>query len=262
MPRIYVGTSGYSYEDWVGKFYPVDLSSSEYLAYYAQLFDTVEVNYTYYRMPDARTVKAMAPKVGDDFRFSIKAHSTMTHTREATEADFAAFREALEPLVEEGKLAVVLAQYPWSFKPGEESVRWLEVFRKRLGDLPTAVEFRNRAWVTQETFNLLEELGLGFCCVDEPRLKGLMPPIAKATSDEGYVRFHGRNVEKWWQHEQAWQRYDYLYTREELKEWVPKVRALTERAKVVYVYFNNHYQAQAVENASMFRDLLAEAGLA
>lgn len=257
-----MGTSGYSYEDWVGKFYPADMKSSEYLAYYAQAFDTVEVNYTYYKMPSATTLRAMARKVGDDFRFSVKAHSTMTHTRDAGEADFAAFCRALAPLEQEGKLAAVLAQYPWSFKPSEESVRWLKIFRQRIGDVPIVVEFRNRAWIRQEIFDLLEELGLGLCCVDEPRLKGLMPPIAKATSDEGYVRFHGRNAQKWWQHEEAWQRYDYLYSRQELEEWVPKVRALTERAKVVYVYFNNHYQAQAVQNALLFRELLAEAGIA
>ncbi|MCX7599632.1 MAG: DUF72 domain-containing protein [Armatimonadetes bacterium] len=262
MARVYVGTSGYSYEDWVGKFYPVDISSSEYLTYYAQVFDTVEINYTYYRMPNARTMRAMARKVADDFTFSVKAHSTMTHTREATEADFAAFREALTPLEEEGKLAAVLAQYPWSFKPGEENVQWLYSFRRWMGAVPTVVEFRNRAWITEETFALLEELELGFCCVDEPRLRGLMPPIARATSDVGYVRFHGRNADKWWQHDESWQRYDYLYTRQELGEWVPKVRALSERASVVYVYFNNHYQAQAVKNASLFRDLLAEAGIA
>ena len=262
MPRVYVGTSGYSYEDWVGKFYPVDMSRAEYLTYYAQMFDTVEVNYTYYKMPDAGTMRAMARKVGDGFRFSVKAHSTMTHTRDADDVAFASFRMALAPLEREGKLGAVLAQYPWSFKPDEESVRWLEIFRERIGNLPTVVEFRNRAWIRQETFELLEELGLGFCCVDEPRLRGLMPPVARATSAEGYVRFHGRNAEKWWEHEQAWQRYDYLYTREELSEWVPKVQALAERAKVVYAYFNNHYQAQAVQNAILFRDLLEEAGLA
>jgi uncharacterized protein YecE (DUF72 family) len=259
MARTFVGTSGYSYDDWVGNFYPVDLGRSDFLAYYAQVFDTVEVNYTYYTMPSPRTTRAMAAKVGPDFRFSVKAHSSMTHARDADESVFDAFRAGLEPMAADGKLGVVLAQFPFSFKPGEDAAAWLQTFRRRIGDLPTVVELRNRAWVGEETFSLLQELGFGFCCVDEPRLRGLMPPVARATSDVGYVRFHGRNADKWWEHEEAWQRYDYLYPRAELAEWVPKVRHLAERAGVVYAYFNNHYQAQAVTNASLFRDLLAEA---
>jgi uncharacterized protein YecE (DUF72 family) len=261
MARIYVGTSGYSYDDWVGPFYPNGTDKTKFLDYYAAIFNTVEVNYTYYTMPAFPTIRAMAAKVGPDFRFSIKAHSSMTHERDADESVFAAFASAVAPFADQGKLAAILAQFPWSFKPGEESADWLRTFRRRLGDLPVVVEFRHTAWMAEPTFDLLEELGLGFCCVDEPRLKGLMPPVARATGPVAYVRFHGRNAKRWFRHEQAWERYDYLYNREELSAWLPKVGKLAEKSAAVYAYFNNHYSAQAVTNAALFREMLTDADL-
>jgi len=118
------------------------------------------------------------------------------------------------------------------------------------------VEFRNRGWAQQETLDMLTEHNLGYCCVDEPALRGLMPRLGVATSETGYVRFHGRNAEQWWEHEEAWQRYDYLYSEEELREWVGKVEAITERTHRTYVFFNNHYQGKAALNASLFDQLL------
>lgn len=258
---VIVGTSGYSYDDWVGPFYPAGLSKRKFLDHYARHFAAVEVNYTYYRMPNARTLAAMSQKTGPNFRFSIKANSAMTHERSAGPAGFAEFADGLSPLLEEGKLACVLAQFPYSFHPGPDSRRYLELLHERLADLPIVVEFRNARWATDETLQLLGELDLGYCCVDEPRLRNLMPPVAVTTSDIGYVRFHGRNYQKWWQHEEAWERYDYLYSREELAEWVDKVGQLSQRTEQTYVFFNNHYQAQAVQNAQLFSEMLAEAGL-
>jgi len=109
----------------------------------------------------------------------------------------------------------------------------------------------------QEKFQaLLREQALGFCCVDEPRLKGLLPPIAEATSNVGYVRFHGRNAAKWWQHEQAYERYDYTYSKEELGEWTPKIQKLNQAAEIVFVFANNHYRAQGIDTARQLRLLL------
>lgn len=261
MARVLVGTSGYSYDDWVGRFYPADLEKRDWLSYYSQLFNAVEINFTYYSLPNPYTMRALAAKVPDDFKFAVKAHGSMTHDRTADESVFEEFRRALQPLAERGKLGPILAQFPWSFKPTEEAVQWLRTLSRMLGGLATVVEFRNRAWIRDRTFELLEELGLGYCCVDQPRLRGLIPPVARLTSPVGYIRFHGRNAQKWWRHEQAWERYDYLYSRDELAEWTPKVASLTEGADEVYAFFNNHYQAQAVQNATLFRDLLAEAGV-
>lgn len=253
---LHIGTSGYSYDDWVGPFYPPGTPKNRFLDFYAGRFACVEVNYTYYRMPNARTLAAMSRKTGPDFRFTVKAPGELTHERSAGEGAFAEFRAALAPLITEGKLGCVLAQFPYSFQPSEESRRYLEMFREGMGDVPVVVEFRHAGWVGPATFDLLRGLGLGFCCVDEPRLRGLMPPLAEATSDIGYIRFHGRNAEKWFKHEHAWQRYDYLYSREELAEWVDKAARLGAGTRDVYAFFNNHYNAQAVQNATLFAELL------
>ena len=253
---IYIGTSGYSYDDWVGPVYPPNLAKSEWLSFYAQEFKACEINFTYYRLPNRRTLAAMARKTPPDFVFTVKASQELTHSREDPEAAFAAFRAGLAPLIEEGKLGCVLAQFPFSFHATPENRDYLYRFRERLGDLPTVIEFRNGRWLTPETFALLRRLGFGFCCVDEPRLEGLLPPIAVATGPIAYVRFHGRNARKWWQHEQAWERYNYTYSDEELQEWKPKIRALDQQAEKTFVFANNHWQGQAVGTARQLRLLL------
>lgn len=253
---IRIGTSGYSYDDWIGPFYPPGIAKGEMLPFYAREFDTTEVNSTYYRLPTAGMLAAMARKVPDGFLFTIKASQELTHGREEPQEAFRQFREALRPLQEAGKFGCVLAQFPWSFRPGEENRAYIALLREQLPDVPVVVEFRNAGWITEDTFELLRQLQLGYCCVDEPRLKGLIPPIAKATAPVAYVRFHGRNAAKWWQHEEAWERYDYTYSDEELREWLPKIRELERAAETVFVLTNNHWQGQAVATARQLRLLL------
>jgi uncharacterized protein YecE (DUF72 family) len=253
---ILIGTSGYSYADWKGHFYPRGLKQGEMLSFYAQYFRAVEINSTYYRPPEPANMTQMARSVPDHFEFVLKAHQDMTHGDRFQPEVFAQFRSALTPLRDAGKLGGVLAQFPWSFKCTPESRQYLTTFRSELPEVPLAVEFRNSEWVGEETFRQLRTLGIAFCCVDEPRLKGLMPPVAAATSSLGYVRFHGRNAKSWWQHEHAWQRYDYLYSREELEEWAPKVQEIAAETEKTYVFYNNHYQGQAGQNARMMADLL------
>ncbi len=253
---IRIGTSGYSYDDWIGPFYPEGIAKGEMLRFYAREFSTTEVNSTYYRLPTAGMLEAMARKVPDGFLFTIKASQELTHGREEPQEAFRHFREALRPLQEAGKFGCVLAQFPWSFRPGEENRAYIALLREQLAGLPVVVEFRNAGWITAETFELLRRLQLGYCCVDEPRLKGLIPPIAQATAPVAYVRFHGRNAAKWWQHEEAWERYNYTYSDDELREWVPKIRELEEAAETVFVLANNHWQGQAVTTAKQLRLLL------
>src|SRR5437660_12606963 len=257
---IYIGTSGYSYQDWKGPYYPENIKDNEMLPFYAKDFNATERNYTYYRMPAARTLAAMASKVPEGFVFTIKAPKELTHQSEEEGGrsleNFTMFRQALQPLVDEGKFGAVLAQFPNSFKPTPENRDYLSVFRDRMGDLPVVVEFRNAAWVTDETMELLRENNLGYCCVDEPHLKGLIPPIAVATAPIAYVRFHGRNAQKWWRHDEAYERYSYSYKPEELQEWVPKIEKLENTAKETFVFTNNHYQGQAVQTANQLKELL------
>ena len=253
---IYVGTSGFSYEDWVGPYYPPSLSKNDWLTFYAKEFSTLEINYTYYRMPTAKTLAGMARKTPSGFLFTIKTPQEMTHTREAEPALFAQFVEALKPLRDENKFGAVLAQFPHSFHNIPDNLAYLKAFRERLRDLPVVIEFRDAQWLGAKTFAFLREQQLGFCCVDEPRLKGLLPPIAEATSQVAYVRFHGRNAAKWWEHAQAYERYDYTYPKAELEEWTPQIQKLNQLAETVFVFANNHYRAQGIDTARQLRLLL------
>jgi uncharacterized protein YecE (DUF72 family) len=260
----YVGTAGFKYEDWRGPFYPEALPDRDMLRHYATRFGAVELDFTYYQMPAWRTIQGITQKTPADFVVCVKANRTMTHEPAADPAEFSRtcqlFAGALEPLTAAGKLGCILLQFPWGFKPAPEGVEAIRRLREALSGLPAVVEFRNSDWISDETFALLRELGLGFCCVDEPRLRGLMPPLAVATADVGYVRFHGRNAAKWWRHDEAWERYAYLYTDAELREWVPRVKKVASAATRTFVMFNNHHAGFAPRNADMMRELLATPG--
>lgn len=253
---IYVGTSGYSYRDWVGAFYPADLPRYRWLHFYAQFFPAVELNFTYYRPPDARTLARMVEQVPEGFLFAVKAPREVTHERQADAGFFQRFAESLRPLVEAGVLGAVLLQFPYSFHRSEETCAYLRRCRQLWPDLPLVVEFRNREWLTQRTLALLREEGLSFCNVDMPPLSELIPPTALVTASPAYVRFHGRNKEKWWQHQNAWERYNYRYSDEELAEWVPRIREIDGQVERTFVFANNHWQGQAVETARALRRLL------
>jgi len=258
-----VGTSGFSYPDWAGVFYPAGMDRREMLPYYAGQFSLVELDFTYYRMPNARTMAGLAGKTPPGFLFCVKTFKDLTHRRDLTGPDLqklaADFRSALRPLQEEKKLGCVLAQFPWSFKSTTENSEFLAALRDVLPDLPVVIEFRNVEWVRDETFQLLRDFELGFCCVDEPRLRGLFPPLALATSHLGYIRFHGRNGAKWWRHDEAWERYDYNYAEAELKEWVSRIREVARLTTQTFVLMNNCHAGYAVVNARQLQALLDEA---
>jgi len=251
---IRLGTSGFSYDDWVGPFYPKDLSKNQWLPYYAAEFDTVELNVSYYRIPSRRMVEGWVARTPDTFLFSVKAHRSITHDRK--DQGFDQMQEALEPLLESGKLGCILAQFPYSFHHNAENYEYLKLVRKEFWGLPLVIEFRNARWVQERTFDFLKENDLGYCCVDEPKLRGLIPPAAAVTSSIGYVRFHGRNSEQWWEHEHAWQRYDYRYSEEELEEWLPHFTKLKSAAPLTLVYANNHYKGKSVETQRTLQKIL------
>jgi uncharacterized protein YecE (DUF72 family) len=253
---IHLGTSGFSYDDWVGSFYPAGMPKREWLTYYAREFDTCEVNSSFYALPRPSTLKAMAEKTGDNFLFCFKANREMTHQREDNAPVFEAFCQALEPVVADGRLGCILAQFPYSFGLNRRNWDYLRLFRERLGELPVAVEFRNARWLRSDVFDWLRHLNLGFCCVDEPQLPNLLPPLAEVTNKLGYIRFHGRNNAKWWQHEQAYERYDYSYSPSELSEWLPKIQKLDSVAENTFIFANNHWRGQAVGTIRQLRVML------
>jgi len=253
--KLRIGTSGFSFPDWVGPFYPKGLPRKDFLGFYAREFDQVEINATYYRIPPPRTLAAMAERTPPGFRFLVKANREMTHRSSSDPSVYASFREAVEPLRTAGKLEGVLLQFPFSFHNDVSSRRHLGFLRRELDPLPVWAEFRHAGWNRPPVFPFLRDLGIGFCSVDEPELPGLMPPVAAATTSGGYVRFHGRNAGTWWG-EDPHRRYDWNYTEDELRGWLKRLRGLAEQTETTYVFFNNCYMGRAVRGARLLRRLL------
>lgn len=254
---IRVGTSGYSYKDWVGVLYPAGTRSSDYLNLYASEFDVAELNFSYYRMPEAKLSARMVSATPPEFLFSVKAHKTLTHQFSSVElvSGVAEFVRGIEPIVESSKLAVILLQFPFSFHYNRDNREYLNKLCAQFGQLPLAVEFRNRYWQRDPLYEGLRERNITYVNVDEPGLSGL--PVAQniVTSGIGYVRFHGRNSVNWWSGDNV-SRYDYLYSDSELEEWVPRIEAMATQAPLVLVVFNNHSRGQAVENARRLRQMI------
>jgi uncharacterized protein YecE (DUF72 family) len=225
----------------------------EWLSYYAREFNSVELNSTFYALPKLSVLEAMVARTGEGFLFSVKANQEMTHQRQQDSQVFPAFVHMLKPFIDAGKLGCVLAQFPFSFGFSRQNWDYLALFRESLRDLPLVVEFRNAQWLKPEVFEWLRNRNLGFCCVDEPQLPKLLPPLAEVTSHIGYVRFHGRNAAKWWQHEHAYERYDYTYSAEELKEWLPRISKLNSLTEKTFVFANNHWRGQAIGTIRQLR---------
>jgi uncharacterized protein YecE (DUF72 family) len=230
------------------------------LPFYAEHFPAVEVDSSYYRVPSAATFTSMAERTPDHFRFTIKAPGTLTHLPDEAVGpvsdDARIFTENLAPLVESGKLAAVLMQFPNGFRPTARTEEYVRALREALGVLPLVAEFRSREWQRPETLHLLAALDVAWCNVDEPQFEGLLRPSSDVVGALGYVRFHGRNYQKWWRHEKSEERYDYLYTPEELAPWKERVAEIAAATKNTYAFFNNHRLGQAAKNADMFASML------
>jgi uncharacterized protein YecE (DUF72 family) len=257
--EILVGTSGYSYDDWRGAFYPLQFPRGDMLAYYAREFRYTEVNSTYYALPGQQLMASLAERTPPGFVFTVKAFKSLTHERKGEAAvDAGKFRFSLAPLVEAGKLGAVLLQFPYSFRCSQENRSYLARLGELLEGLPLAAEFRHAGWEREAVWEFLKDLNMAYVAVDEPRLKGLVGASTALTAGFGYVRFHGRNAGSWWQHEQAHERYDYLYQESELEEWAPRIRDLARGADRLFLTFNNHYKGQSITNARMMQRLLQD----
>lgn len=254
---IKIGTSGYSYSDWKGIFYPDSLSKKDYLKHYANFFGITEINSTYYRIPRPGMFKSIIKKAPKDFSFTVKLSKEFTHERQKAASSVDSYKRGIEPLLDSGQLMTLLAQFPYSFKPNKQNYSHLENIRQAFANLPINVEFRNKYWITDKTFSFLREHDFGYVCVDMPNLPNLVPPIVKATTDLGYVRFHGRVKKHWWNPPQPHMRYDYLYEEEELEEWVNRSKKLDNETENVVIMFNNHFQGKSAKNARQFSSLLS-----
>jgi uncharacterized protein YecE (DUF72 family) len=253
---VRVGTSGYSFEDWRGPFYPSDIDKGKMLDFYVQQFPTVEINSTYYRIPHRRVFEHMAAKAPKGFDLMVKVPQALTHKRSDISKDAGDFREAVKPLAESGKLSGVLAQFPFSFKFTPLGLDYLCACRDEVAPHLLFVEFRHNSWVNRAMYDRLTAEGIGYVSVDEPQLPGLLNPDCFATTDTVYVRLHGRNTEHWWKGGPL--RYDYSYSEQELSPWAAKINKNIEKGKKAYVFFNNCHMGQAAGNARDFADLLSK----
>jgi uncharacterized protein YecE (DUF72 family) len=306
-PPIRIGTCSWADEALSKYFYPPRFPAKERLAYYAEQFDTVEVDSTYYRLPSESMVQGWAERTPDGFTMHVKAFGLLTRhpvkvevlpedLRDAMPVDergrvdrpprelrgevFRRFLEALEPLRAGGKLGGILFQLPPYVVFRDHSLDYLEWARAQLGGDEMLVEFRHRSWLDDEnvaeTLSFLERIGASYVTVDAPRsesAKNLVPTVPAVTNGVAYVRFHGRNLATWNKRGgSAAERFDYLYSDEELEEWVPTLQELAGKARQAFAFFNNNSSSvdpnnplgrisQAADGAQRLRKLLDVNGI-
>ncbi|MGE3512132.1 MAG: DUF72 domain-containing protein [Vicinamibacterales bacterium] len=294
--ELRIGTSGWSYPAglgrWDGVFYPARrgrAKSFDELAFYAEHFNTVEVNTTFYGQPRADVSRAWARRTPGGFEFSVKlyqkfthpgmfrarvraglppglaaapgAHEAVTELSRPTTADLDEFKRGIDPLASAGKIGALLAQFPPSFKNGDverDYLAWLlGVFR----EFPVAIELRHRSWsdALSDTLTLLNGFGAAWVQIDEPKFRfsirqNYLPNIVGFY----YMRLHGRNAAQWWRRGASEDRYNYLYSADELTEFADTARATREIVKKTYIYTNNHFSAKSVANATMLKQQLGE----
>jgi uncharacterized protein YecE (DUF72 family) len=253
---LYVGTSGYSYDDWKGRFYPPTQSRGGMLEFYAGRFNAVEINASFYRIPSSAAMRSIVKKAGGRLCFSIKANQSLTHEGERSAATCAAFHHALEPFQEAGRLGAVLFQFPFRFHATPENRAYLLGLVRSFAGLPVVVEIRHDSWDREEGRDFFRDAGVSRCLTDLPRLPGLPAASTELTGPIAYLRFHGRNASKWFHADTPSEPYDYHYSREELEAWIGPVRKLEREAETAFVFFNNHIHGQAPDNARTFSEML------
>jgi uncharacterized protein YecE (DUF72 family) len=246
MGELLIGTSGWSYKEWVGVFYPD--STTNKLSYYSKVFGTAEIDSTFYAYPTKGLVLGWARYTPDNFVFSVKLPQLLTHEKKlehskGVEADLIRFLGLMKPLIASGKLGPVLIQLPPSFSYESDYAKLRGFLMTVPEDLRFAVEFRHPSWLREEVWSLLRERNVANVIVDEP----LLPPDTVVTADFAFIRWHGHGSRPW---------YNYRYPEKQLKEWVPKVQEVVSRVEKTYGYFNNHFRGFAVENSLKMMGML------
>jgi uncharacterized protein YecE (DUF72 family) len=267
---VRLGTCSFADEGLLKHWYPRGVSTpAARLAHYSSRFDTVEVDSPFYHLPDPAVTGRWAQRTPPEFVFHVKAHASMTwHEGEPTDEAFAEFRASLEPLELSGKLRGVLLQYHPRFTKSAAGKAELERVPERIAPLVPLIEFRHRSWmepdVRADTLAFLERTGLAYVSVDTPmtRASNVIARHAVATHPVAYIRFHGRNAKTWnIKAEKSSERFNWMYSAEELEEWVEKLGRLAEEADDVYAMFNNNRDDFAPRSAAILRGLLDEAGI-
>jgi len=290
---LLIGTSGWSYPSgkgkWNGLFYPATRSKKagtagfDELRFYAEHFDTVEVNTTFYGQPRAEVARTWVERTPPGFEFSLKLYQKFTHPKmfreaalkrapgsegplldllaQVTQADLDEFRAGIEPLAASGRLGALLAQFPASFKDSPASRDYLAQLLNAFDDYPVAVELRHKSWsdAIGDTLSMLNAFGAAWVQIDEPKFRfSIRQNYLPNVSSFYYMRLHGRNAQAWWRHEKAEDRYNYLYSRQELREFADIAGAAQALVKKSYLYTNNHFASKSVVNAVMIKAQLGE----
>ena len=243
--KIYIGPAGWSYADWEGVVYPSG-TGYDRLLYIARYFKVIELNSSFYRIPPVRMVSSWRDRLSTvpDFRLTIKVNGKFTHERKYSPAELKEFVDRFSPLQEAGISGPFLLQFPWSFRNTPESREYIEGLSPFFSGRPAAVELRHGSWNVPGTFELLSRCGFAFCNIDQPVIGDSLPPSSHLTDpDTGYIRLHGRNEKNWFRKGAGRDaRYDYLYTQEELEEWVKRAGEMMGRVGSLFIITNNHYQ--------------------
>ena len=262
---IRVGLAGWDYPDWRGIVYPKKKTKSfDELGYLARYFDTLEINSTFYRPATPKAAAGWVKRVEHNpaFKFTAKLWRRFTHERASawTQREIGLASAALEVLQDAGRLGAVLLQFPWSFKRDEASQEWLRDLLGAFARFPLVVEVRHATWAAGDLLTELTERAVGVVNVDQPLFGHSIKPAAHSTSAVGYVRLHGRNYQDWFRATASGQqRYNYLYTADELRPWVERIREMAARPTIreLYAVTNNHNLGKAPANAGMIMSMLA-----
>ncbi len=270
---IRVGTAGWSYEDWKGIVYPLRPQRGfDPLGLMASLFDTNEINSTFYRIPTERSTRDWGRRVAHNprFAFTAKLYRGFTHERTAGSAEEKEFVAAMAPLAEEGRLSAVLMQFPVSFRNGAENREALDALLRRFAALPLAAEFRHASWDAEDARAILDARRAVFVNIDQPWIGDNLRATDHVAPARAYYRLHGRNAAKWFgPNTSNEERYDYLYSEDQLAKVAARLDAARETASAsagrtreavgtsgVTAILNNHFRGQAVANAIQLQHLL------
>ncbi len=263
-PRLRIGPAGWAYSDWAGYVYPQPRAKNFHPAtYLAEYFDTIEINTSFYHPIQRDHAAQWIERVSANprFLFTAKLWKKFTHEHDATLKDERTVREGFDVLRDGNKLGALLLQFPFSFHREPETVTYLAAILKRFSDYPLVVEVRHASWNVPATFDLLREHRAGFCNIDQPIIGRSLEPSTAATAPIGYVRLHGRRYDTWFTDElgvASHERYNYLYSAEELAPWAARIRKVSDRASTVFVITNNHYQGKGVVNALQLINILTK----
>lgn len=264
VPGFRIGVAGWDYPDWAGLVYPEGREGVDRLRWVSARFDLLEVNSTFYRPVSERAAHSWLERTTDrpELRFTAKLVRTFTHHDGPwKEADVEAVRRGMSVLMEDGRLTSLVVQFPWSFRNRPTSRTRLKRITDAFADFPLHVEVRHASWEDGAFFEWLRSEGIGFVNIDQPIFQNSLMPTAEATSRTGYLRLHGRNAADWFREDAGRdERYDYSYSKIELEPWIDRALQLHQQPDVeeVEIVFNNHYRAQAVNNAETFAEILSQ----